>query len=95
MAFTLNITNNAERVIKRLPREIRTVLLGKAQVLKENPRAGEQLTGKHRYLRSLHLSIKGTAYRIIYQVLEDAETVVIRLAGPRENIYRKLDEMKL
>jgi mRNA-degrading endonuclease RelE of RelBE toxin-antitoxin system len=45
-------------------------------------------------LRSLHLSIEGTAYRIIYQIFHKSETIVIRLAVPRENIYRKLDKMK-
>jgi hypothetical protein len=64
-------------------------------VLKREPLTGEQLKGKYRHLRSLHLSIQGTAYRIIYQVFQKSETIVVRLAASRENIYRKLDEMKL
>jgi mRNA-degrading endonuclease RelE of RelBE toxin-antitoxin system len=95
MVYTLNIDNPAKRVFKRLPRDIRAVLLEKAQVLKDKPLAGEQLKGKYRLLRSLHCSIKGTAYRIIYQIFPSAETIFVRFAGPRENIYRKLDEMKL
>ncbi len=51
--------------------------------------------GKYRLLRSLHLSIEGTAYRILYQIFPQSEIVVVRLAGTRENIYKKLDEMKL
>jgi mRNA-degrading endonuclease RelE of RelBE toxin-antitoxin system len=46
-------------------------------------------------LRSLHLSIEGTAYRLIYQVFPKSEMIVVRSAAPRENIYRKLDEMKV
>jgi mRNA-degrading endonuclease RelE of RelBE toxin-antitoxin system len=53
------------------------------------------LKGKYRFLRSLHLSIAGTAYRIIYQIFPKSETIVVRLAATRENIYRKLDEMKV
>jgi mRNA-degrading endonuclease RelE of RelBE toxin-antitoxin system len=82
-------------LFKKLPKPIQTALIEKAQVLKTNPQAGEPLKGKYRALRSLHLSIEGTAYRIIYQVFQTGETVVVRLAAPRENIYRKLDEMKV
>ena len=39
--------------------------------------------------------IKQYTYRIIYQVFQTSETIVVRLAGTRENIYKKLDEMKL
>src|SRR5436190_2251133 len=95
MVYTLNIDNPAKRVFKRLPRDIRQTLLEKAQVLTNDPHTGEQLKGKYRFLRSLHCSIKGTAYRILYQVFPAAETIFIRFAGPRENIYRKLDEMKM
>lgn len=95
MVYTLNIDNPAKRVFKRLPREIRQALLAKARILTDNPRAGEQLKGKYHFLWSLHCAIHGTAYRIIYQVFPAAETIFIRLAGPRENIYRKLDEMKI
>ena len=38
--------------------------------------------------------IKQYTYRIIYQVFQKSETIVVRLAGTRENIYKKLDEMK-
>jgi mRNA-degrading endonuclease RelE of RelBE toxin-antitoxin system len=64
-------------------------------VLATNPYAGEPLKGKYHLLRSLHLTIDGTAYRLIYQVFQQSETIVIRLAATRENIYRRLDEMKL
>jgi mRNA-degrading endonuclease RelE of RelBE toxin-antitoxin system len=95
MSYTLNIDKPALTLFKKLPKNIQTVLIEKAQVLKTNPQAGEPLKGKYRMLRSLHLSIEGTAYRILYQIFQKSETVVVRLAGTRENIYKKLDEMKV
>src|SRR5258706_9422340 len=95
MSYTLNIDKPALTLFKKLPKNIQTILIEKAQILKTNPQAGESLKGKYRMLRSLHLSIEGTAYRIIYQIFQKSETVVVRLAGTRENIYRKLDEMKV
>ena len=86
MTYTLSIDNPAKRAFKRLPIEIRQVLFEKAHLLKDNPTMGEQLRGKYRFLRSLHCSIKGTAYRIIYQVFPASATIFIRLAGSRENI---------
>lgn len=57
--------------------------------------SGEQLKGKYRFLRSLHISYKGVAYRIIYQVVSQTGTVVIFLADKRENIYRRLEHTGL
>ena len=95
MTYTLNIAKPALVLFKKLPKPIQQALIAKAQVLKTNPQAGEPLKGKYRLLRSLHLTIDGTAYRISYQVFQKQETIVVRLAASRENIYRKLDEMKL
>jgi mRNA-degrading endonuclease RelE of RelBE toxin-antitoxin system len=95
MSYTLNIDKPALTLFKKLRPNIQTILIEKAQMLKANPQAGASLKGKYRMLRSLHLSIEGTVYRIIYQLFQKSETIVVRLAGTRENIYKKLDEMKL
>jgi mRNA-degrading endonuclease RelE of RelBE toxin-antitoxin system len=95
MSYTLNIDKPALTLFKKLPPQIQTILIERAQVLTTNSITGTLLKGKYRFLRSLHLTIEGTAYRIIYQVFEQNETIVVRLVGTRENIYKKLDEMKL
>lgn len=95
MTYTLTIDKAALAHFQKLPKPIQQALIAKAQVLKTNPLAGELLKGKHRLLRSLHLTIEGAAYRIIYQVFERSEMIVIRLAATRENICRRLDAMKL
>jgi mRNA-degrading endonuclease RelE of RelBE toxin-antitoxin system len=95
MTYTLNIDKPGLALFKKLSEPIQLALTEKAKVLKSKPFAGEPLKGKYRHLRFLHLTIEGTAYRIIYQVFPKSEAIVVRLAAPRENIYRKLDEMKI
>lgn len=95
MTYTLNIDKPALTLFKKLPQSIQHSLIEKVHVLTTHPSAGAPLKGKYRMLRALHLSIEGTAYRIIYQIFQTSETIVIRLAGTRENIYKKLDEMKV
>ena len=91
--YSLTIASAAERLFRKLPREVKARLIEEAQVLKTKPMKGEPLKGKYRTFRSLHLAFKGTQYCIIYQVFTDAQMVTIRLAAPRENIYKKLEEM--
>src|SRR5689334_795717 len=95
MTYTLNIDKPALTLFKKLPKNIQRILVQRSQVLITHPQAGEPLKGKYRLLRSLHFTIEGTAYRIIYQVFEKSETIVIRLAATRENVYRRLDEMRM
>ena len=95
MAFTLQIDNAAYRQFRKLSKSAKEIIIEQAETLKTNPMAGEQLKEKYRYLRSLHFSFKGTAYRIIYQVLPKTAMIVIRLASTRENIYRRLEEMNI
>jgi mRNA-degrading endonuclease RelE of RelBE toxin-antitoxin system len=93
--YSLKFSPAAYRLFKKLPQSLRDKILDQVQVLKTNPHAGEPLNGKHRTFYSLHLSFEGIAYRVIYQVFVEAETIIIRLADKRENIYKRLDEMKI
>jgi hypothetical protein len=56
------------RAAGHLPLNTQRLLIEKAQVLTTNAHAGEPFQGKYRLLRSLHLSLHGTAYRIIHQI---------------------------
>ena len=91
--YVVQFTAAGHRLFKKLPPEIKTEIVLKAKLLEKDPLQGEQLHGKYRFLRSLHFSYKGIAYRIIYQVLANRETVVIYLADKRENIYKRLKHM--
>lgn len=94
MTYAVHIDKPALKLFKRLSPEVQRFLITEAQVLSTNPQAGEQLKGKYRLLYSLHRSFKGAQYRIIYQLFPPQEIVVVRLAGARENIYKKLEQMK-
>lgn len=91
--YRVVFSNPATRIVRKLPREIQEVLVTHAGILKTEPMKGEQLKGKYRWLRSLHLSHNGTAYRIIYQVVSKPQIVCVFLADKRENIYRRLEHM--
>ena len=91
--YAVYITPAADRILKKLPAPVQKALIEKAQQLKETPLAGEPLSGRYRHLRSLHLTHEAVAYRIIYQVFAQAETVSIYLADKRENIYKRLVHM--
>jgi mRNA-degrading endonuclease RelE of RelBE toxin-antitoxin system len=93
MVYTLQIDNSAFRLFRKLPKDVKDNIIDKAEILKTDPLAGQALKGKYKALRSLHFSYKGSAYRVIYQVFTKTSTVVIRLAGTRENIYRRLDRL--
>lgn len=95
MTYTLNIDQPALTRFQKLPKPMQQALIAKAQVLKSNSLAGEPLKGKHRLLRSLHLTMEGTTYRIIYQVFDRSEMIVIRLAVSRTKLYRYLAAMKV
>jgi addiction module RelE/StbE family toxin len=93
--YSIFFTSQARRIFKKLPQDVQDKLKVEAGTLSQNPLAGEPLQGSYRQYRSLHKSHKGTAYRIIYQILSKANSIVIVLADKRENIYKRLQEMKL
>lgn len=95
MTYTLQIDNAAYRLFRKLPKEVQSKIIEEADILRTNPMAGKPLKGKHKSLRSLPFSFKGSAYRIIYQFFQKSSTIMVRLAGTRENIYRRLEEINV
>jgi addiction module RelE/StbE family toxin len=93
--YAIFFTSQASRIFKKLPQDIQDKLKAEVSTLGHNPLAGEPLQGSYRSYRSLHTNYKGVAYRIIYQILSKANQIVIVLADKRENLYKRLQEMKL
>jgi mRNA-degrading endonuclease RelE of RelBE toxin-antitoxin system len=93
--YSLEFEPAAFKLFKKLPLDVKQKIAEEAKKLENNPLAGQPLKGKYNFLRSLHFSYKGSAYRIIYQVVSQTTTILVRLATTRENIYRKLGEMKV
>ena len=86
-------TATASKLFKKLPKNIQKKLRDEIHLLKLLPEKGPSLKGKYRDLRSLHTSAFGVSYRIIYRYESNEVTVV--LTSTRENLYKKLDEMKI
>jgi len=93
--YAIFFTNQARRIFKKLPQDVQDRLKTEAGTLSQNPLSGEPLQGAYRQYRSLHTSQKGVAYRIIYQILSKTNSIVVVLADKRENLYKRLEEMKL
>jgi addiction module RelE/StbE family toxin len=93
--YAIYFTSQARRIFKKLPKDIQDKLKNEARTLADNPLAGEQLHGSFRRYRSLHTSYKGVAYRIIYHIFSKTNSIIIVLADKRENLYKRLQEMKL
>ena len=93
MLYSLEIRSSALRLFKKLPNDVQAKILAEAQILKTNPMAGPTLKGKYKHIRSLKFNYKGSAYRVAYQVLAQTSTILIRLAGTRENFYKYLERV--
>ncbi len=85
--YSIFFTSQASRLFKKLPQDAQDKLRQEAKTLDTNPLAGEPFQGSYRPYRSLHVSFKGLAYRIIYQVFTKSNEIVIVLADKRENLY--------
>lgn len=93
--YSIQFTSASYGIFKKLPIDVQNEIKRQAGALKENPLAGVPLKGLFRRYRSLHFTYKGVAYRVIYQVFPKISSVIIFLADKRENIYKRLVEIKI
>ncbi len=95
MVYQLVTLPATRRALRHLPRDVRVHLVEALQVLATNPLFGEPLEQAWHFLRSFHTRFKGTDYRVVYEVDEARQQIILRYAASRENFYRKLHAMKL
>lgn len=95
MRYALTMTSPAHKMFKKLAPDVRKHLVEKAQILSENHTAGEQLQGELRPFRSFHTIYRNTDYRVIYEVSNRLQEIIIRAIGTRENLYSNLRHMRL
>jgi len=84
--YTVTILPAALRVLRSLPRNIRTRIRGEIDSLAENPRPHgvKSLQGSQKgYLR-----VRVGDYRIIYRIEDDRLLVVVVGIGHRREVYR-------
>ncbi len=93
--YILTFAPAAFNLFKKNAKPLQEKLLDKARELRMNPFLGKRLSGKYRHLNSYRFSLSGSEYRIIYQYNTQSKLIIIRLIDSRENIYKKLDRMKV
>ncbi|MCJ7740437.1 type II toxin-antitoxin system RelE/ParE family toxin [Candidatus Microgenomates bacterium] len=57
-----------------------------------SPTQSEKLSGNLSSCRSYHFNFAGTAYRLAYQIDEEAKIITAIMIGPRENFYKILKQ---
>lgn len=90
-SFQIKTIKAVRKDIKRLSHEVvKEIETIHFKNIRENPFQAQELGYGFQGLSSYHFSMKGTSYRIIYEVFEKDELVVVIMIGKRESFYEKL-----
>ncbi len=81
------VRKDMQKLSHEVVKEIETVHF---KNIRENPFQSQELGYGFKGLRSYHFSLKGSSYRIIYEVFEKDELIVVVMTGTRETFYDKL-----
>lgn len=85
MPYSLQIKESTSRELAQVQAQDRRRIAEAIDGLAENPLAGVPLKGTSRGLRRLRVG----AYRVIYEVLNDALIILVVRIGHRWEIYRR------
>ena len=88
--YKIVATSSGARSIKKLPIQVRRILVEESKILETNPLAGEKLSGSLNFLYSFHFKYKKVEYRFVYTIQEEEKLIEIHFADARENFYQKL-----
>ncbi|MGC8708620.1 MAG: hypothetical protein C0175_01600 [Caldisericum exile] len=88
--FEIRLTRNAEKDLIAL-KDLINEALDELTVLKDDPYKGHALKGSIYGVRSLEFSMKGTAYRAAYILLEDEKICLVFVIGSHEGFYSKVE----
>jgi len=87
LKFHPAVKRDLKKIEKSVAREIRNEHF---MSIKENPSAEETLLHIFKGLKSYHFKAGSVEYRIIYEIHEHENIVVVLFIGKRENLYSKL-----
>ena len=87
MAYEVRLKPSAERVLRRLPAQVRSRIGGRLDALAVNPRPSgcEKLAGVEDLYR-----VRIGDYRFVYQVSDEVLLVLVATLGHRGDVYRRL-----
>ena len=89
--FEIRSIRVVKKDLKRLsPEVLKDIETVHFKNIRENPLQSDELGYAFKGMRSYHFRHKGISYRIIYEVFEEDEIVIIIMIGPREGFYERL-----
>ena len=85
MSYAIRVGRRAKKELERIPKPDRRRVVEAIHRLDENPHAGSVLTGELRGLRRIRVG----AWRVLYEVDDEASVVSILRAAHRRDAYRR------
>lgn len=86
MRFDVQLTNTAQKELKRLPPKIKRQVANALDALENTPRAGSPL---HHQLKG-YWSYHTGNYRIVYEIDDTKKLVLVSHIKHRKNVYREI-----
>jgi len=89
--YALTSLKVVKRDIKKLDRKLQEIIKNEHfPKIKKNPYTGDPLFYEFKGLRSYHFSYQGTEYRIVYEIYQANNTILVIMIGKREKFYETL-----
>lgn len=93
--YAVLLMPSGKRSLKKLPKPIQKQLLQKSLELKNDPLQGPKLQGVVHFVRSLHIRMQNSDYRIAYEIIEQQRVILVHYIASRENFYSELLRLRL
>lgn len=90
MPYELRVTTSFGRAFKKLPKQVQQFIRANIFILEDQPLLGEPLKGELHFLRSFHLKLNNTHYRVVYRADEKLQAIDLHYVGTRENFYAEV-----
>jgi len=89
--FEIKSIKAVKKDMKKLSQEVlRDIETIHFKNIRENPFQSEELGYSFSGIRSYHFKHKVASYRIIYEIFEEDELIIVIMIGPREGFYERL-----
>ena len=86
MNFDVQLTNTAQKDLRPLPKKVKQQVANALDALEKDPRAGSPLRWQLKGYWSYHTG----NYRIIYEIDDDNNIVLVSHIKHRKNVYRDM-----
>lgn len=90
MSYKVSLSKKAKKQYKNLDQYIQIKIKDNLRQLEETPYEGFTLSGKYSDSRYIKITHKGVNYRVVYDISDDDNSVLVIFLGTRENFYKEL-----